>query len=144
MGSKAIAQSKGRTGRVFFDGMELCVTNWTATHTADEEDTTNSCSAGFSEFSFGTEMVTGSVTADWDVTVNIYDDPPNVRAGTFADLLLFVFSGPGVSTSGPFYSFNAGINNVVITSPAKGKVTYGFDFKSNGKITFPVGGESAS
>lgn len=141
----AISQHKGRTGRVFFDGTELCVTNWEATHSAEEEDTTNSCSAGFSEFAYGTEMVEGSVSADWLVTVNIFDDPPNIRAGTFAILKLYIHSYPGVGNeSGPFYTFSAGINNVKLSVPAKGKVSYSFDFKSDGIVTFPVGGESDS
>lgn len=146
MGTKAISQSKGRTGRVQVDGFELCITNWELTHTADEEDITSSCSAGFSEFDYGTEMVEGSVSADWDVSVNIFDDPPYIRAGTFADMILYIHSYPNSNggPSGPFFSFNAGINNVRITNPQRGKVTYSFDFKSNGVITFPVGQESVS
>ena len=142
----AISQNKGRTGRVFYDGTELCVTNWEGTHSAEEEDTTNSCSAGFSEFGYGTEMVEGSVSADWLTSMNIYDDPPNIRAGEFAALLLYIHSYPNSNggPSGPFFSFEAGINNVRISVPAKGKVSYSFDFKSNGIVTFPVGGESAS
>lgn len=141
----AISQHKGRTGRVFVDSFELCVTGWEATHSAEEEDTTNSCSAGFSEFAYGTEMVEGSVSADWLVNVNIFDDPPNIRAGTFAILKLYIHSYSGSENeSGPFYQFSAGLNNVRLTVPAKGKVSYSFDFKSDGVVTFPVNAESAS
>lgn len=142
----AISQHKGRTGRVFVDGIEICVTGWELTHSAEKEDTTNSCSAGFSEFGYGTEMVEGSVNADWYVNQNIYDDPPNIRAGIFADLLLYIHSYPNSNSgpSGPFFSFNAGLNNVRIGVPAKGKVTYSFDFTSDGVVTFPAGAESDS
>lgn len=146
MGTKAVSQARGRTGRVFINGIELCVTNWELTITAQEEDTTSSCSAGYEEFEYGVTGAQFTLDADWDITKNIHSDPPNLVPGDVIDTLkLYVHSDSGTGLEdGPYYSFAAGVGSIRITTPAKGKVTYSISGRSRGAITYPTSNQSGT
>lgn len=145
MGTKAIAQANGKTGRVFLDGNELCVTQWDITVVAEKFDVTNSCSAGYAEYAYGTEEATGTIQADLDTTVTPFDSVPNIRTGVELALKLYLLATPGVGLEdGPYWSFNASIDQVNMVNPSRGKITYNFTYQSQGAITWPTGDISAS
>lgn len=147
MGRKVIDQAHGKTGRVFVNGNEICVTSWNITVTMEEEETTNSCSAGNNEYEYGAEVASGTVEAQWDITVNPFDDPPYIHNGITVTLKLYVHSAAGVGLAdGPFWLIIAKINGIKNGVTAKQKVMYSFDYKSSGAgaITYPTAGESAS
>lgn len=144
MGRKVLGGANGRHGRLFIAGQEFCVTSWNVSETADEEDTTNSCSAGFAEQEYGVAQLEGSLEADWDITASPMRTPPNVKAGSnHPDTYLFINAETGALNElliggSPFYSMTMRINNVAVTNPARGKVTYSFDFKSQGSYKLPT------
>lgn len=140
MGRKAVSGHNGYRGRVFYASNELCVTSWSLDLTVDEEETTNSCSAGGKDYEYGAVGGTGTIEADWDVTANPFDDPPNITLGEKVTLLLYVHSAPGVGAQdGPFWSFTAAVTSISMSVPATGKVTYTMNFTVNGTITYPTG-----
>lgn len=147
MGRKVIDQAHGKTGRVFVNGQEICVTSWNITVSCDEEEVTNSCSAGSKEFEYGAEEASGTVEAQWDITTNPFSDAPTLRNGMTVTLKLYVHSAPGVGLAdGPFWLLTAKVNGIKNGVTAKQKVMWSFDYKSSGAgaITYPSGGDSAS
>lgn len=143
MGRKAIGGYKGYTGRVFVDDTEVCVEQWQGTHSAEFEDTTNTCSAGGTDQEPGPEMFEGSLSATLDITQNPYDDPPNLDPGNAVTLKLFLHSSQDAGGDGPFFQFEANISEIQWTVPAKGKVGFVCNFKSKGAITKPTGNVSS-
>lgn len=139
MGRATISGAQGKHGRAFFNGTELCITEWSLQEIAEEDDTTNSCSAGYDEYEYGNVHLEGSITADWDADYNSIASVPNLRAGTkITDVKLYInaTSGSG-NEDGPYSHMpSCGINNVSITVPAKGKVSYTCNVKSDGEYTF--------
>jgi len=147
MGRKVIDQAHGKTGRVFYNGNEMCVTSWNISVQKEEEEVTNSCSAGFNEWEYGPEVATGTIEAQWDITTDPFSDAPAIRNGDNATLKLYVHSLAGVGLAdGPFWLILAKINGIKMGVQAKQKVMYSFDYKSSGagSITYPSGGDSAS
>ncbi|MBK9285005.1 MAG: hypothetical protein IPM51_11920 [Sphingobacteriaceae bacterium] len=136
MGRKVVAGANGKTGKVRIGSTELCVTEWNATEMADEEDTTNSCSDGYNEQEYGNKRVEGSISADWDATVNPVASAPTIRAGAeLTDARLFV------ETDGTFTGVRChfpliNVNDIRITVPSKGKVSFSFNFKNKGAYAF--------
>lgn len=147
MGRKVIDQAHGKTGRVFVDGQELCVISWSLSISREEEDVTNSCSAGNNEYEYGPEVATGTIEAIWDITFDPFSDPPALRNGNTSTIKLYVHSSPGVGLAdGPFWLLIVKINGIKNGVTARAKVMYSFDYKSSGAgaITYPTGGDSAS
>ncbi len=144
MGRKVLGGAQGRHGRLFIGEQEFCVTSWNVTETADEEDTTNSCSAGQAEQEFGITQLEGSIEADWDIAASPYRTPPAIAAGSrHANSYLFIHAETGdlqalIAGGSPFYKLTLDINNIAVTNPARGKVTYSFDFKSSGSYLLPT------
>ncbi len=144
MGRKVLGGAQGRHGRLFIEGQEFCVTSWNVAETADEEDTTNSCSAGFAEQEYGVAQLEGSLEADWDITASPFRTPPTLKAGSSHALsYLFINAETGgldvlLVGGSPYYRMTMRVNNVAITNPARGKVTYSFDFKSQGSYKLPT------
>ncbi len=144
MGRKVLGGAQGRHGRLFIGQQEFCVTSYNVTETADEEDTTNSCSAGNAEQEYGITQLEGSIEADWDISASPYRTPPAISGGSrHANSYLFIHAETGdleTLTAGesPFYKLTMDINNIAITNPARGKITYSFDFKSNGSFLRPT------
>ena len=144
MGRKVISGGHGKEGRVFVNGQEMCVEEWSGSEIAVEEEVTNSCGAGFEDFEYGTTHFEGSFTAIWDAQVNIYDDPPDLRAANVVALQLYINSDSN-TPDGPFWDFpTVGISSVEHTTPAKGAVKYTVNFKSKGSYTRPTGVVSSS
>lgn len=145
MGTKVVEGHGAKTGRVFINGAEFCVEEYDWKEVADEEETTNSCSAGKAEFEYGNTHVEGSVRATWDISANPFNDPPELRAGQGYRMLLYVHSQPGVSPSGPVLEVdNMKINNPGVTKPQKGKIGISFDFKSSGPYSLPTQASDSS
>ena len=141
MGTKAVGGANGKHGRVFIGSLELCVTEWNLTETAQEEDTTNSCSEGKREFEYGIREVSGRLTMDLDLSQHPLDNPPNLTAGTkTGTVTLYEHSNKTGSggPDGPRWIFTSiGISSVEVTVPAAAKVTYVINWRSSGAYTNP-------
>lgn len=142
MGRKVMDGARGRTGRVFYDGSELCVESWDLEITAEEGDMTNSCSQGWGEVEYGVQQGSGTVEAQWDITANPHDAPPGLAVGEIVQLQLFIHSPTGTA-SGPNYRFQAGIASIKTGVTAKQKVMYSFTYKSDGPIVINAQEESS-
>ena len=147
----------GKSGRLFVknvtdsgDYIELIITQWEATEMATEYETTGSKSAGNNEYEYGSCHIEGSVTAEWDSSINPIQDGPTIRAsggpageGDNFALRAFLNSSPGAAGTEDGYQVDidgssgfARFNNVKLTVPAEGKISYSFDFKSSGGYAF--------
>jgi hypothetical protein len=145
MGRKVVSGHGGKMGRTFINGNEFCNTSYNYVEMAEEEDTTNSCSAGFNEYEYGNRHIEGSMEADWDIGANPFIDPPELRAGQEYAFIGYIHSQPGATPSGPRLEMDKmKINNVRVSVPAKGKVTVSFNFKSSGNYTLPVQASDSS
>lgn len=147
MGRKVLGGAQGRHGRLFIGEQEYCVTSWNVTETADEEDTTNSCSAGNAEQEYGITQLEGSVELDWDVAASPYRTPAGIGAGSKHALSYLFIHAPGgiaqdlaslIAGGTPYYKATFHINNIAVTNPARGKCTVGFDIKSSGSYSLPT------
>ncbi len=139
MGTKAVGGANGKHGRVFIGSLEICVTEWNLTESAQEEDTTNSCSAGKREFEYGIREANGRLTMDLDLSQHPLDNPPSLVPGTkTSTVTLYEHSVTGASPAGPRWIFTSiGITSVEVTVPAAGKVTYVINWRSSGAYTNP-------
>ena len=139
MGRKIVSGHAGYLPRAYLNGNEFCNTSYEVTEIAEEEDTTNSCGAGFNEYEYGNKHLEGNMELDWDIGANPYIDPPELRAGQEYAFKGYVHSQPGATPSGPVFEVDKlKINNVRAGMPAKGKVTVRFDFKSSGLYSLPT------
>ena len=146
MGRKVVSGHGGKMPRTFIDLNEYCNTSYEYTEISEEEETTNSCGAGFNEFEYGNKHIEGSMEADWDVGANPMNDPPQLRSGQAYAFKGYVHAASGVGLEGgPFLEIDEmKINNVKVTMPSKGKVTVSFDFKSSGLYTLPIQASDSS
>ncbi len=140
MGTKAVGGANGKHGRVFVGSLELCVTEWNLTESAQEEDTTNSCSAGKREFEYGIREANGRLTMDLDLSQHPLDSPPGLVPGTkTGTVTLYEHSAAGGSPGGPRWIFTSiGITSIEVTVPAANKVTYVINWRSSGAYTNPA------
>ncbi len=140
MGTKAVGGANGKHGRVFIGSLELCVTEWNLTESAQEEDTTNSCSAGKREFEYGIREANGRLTMDLDLSQHPLDSPPGLVPGTkTGTVTLYEHSVAGGSPAGPRWVFTSiGITSIEVTVPAAAKVTYVINWRSSGAYTNPA------
>lgn len=144
MGRKVVDGAKGKRGRVFYAGQELCTLSWEMEIGGEKIDSTNSCSGSANEVEYGNDEATGTVEAQWDYAVNVFDDPPSIRRGEKVNLKLYVHSSPGVGLAdGPFWEFSAGIDTVKMGVTVKEKVNYSFTFTSTGVINYPTSAGSS-
>ncbi len=145
MGRIVVSGNAGKMGRSFIDGNEYANTEYEYTEIAEEEEVTNSSSAGKNEYEYGNTHIEGSFSADWDAQQNPHVGPPSLTAGGRYTYKGYISSPPGLGNeAGPHLEMDLMvINNLRVTIPAKGKVNYSFDFKSSGDYTLPVG-ETAS
>lgn len=143
MPTPALQHANGKSGRFFVGSPlgEICIEEATLTEMAQEEDTTNSCSAGKEEFAYSTKHCEGTGTMTLDLAQHPYDSPPSIRAGTKVPARFFEFSDPATvdpDGSGKFWDFTAiGISQITVTWPQHGKVTFEFTWKSSGAYTNP-------
>ncbi len=146
MAAKTISGAAGKMGRTYIDDVEFGNTEYEYTEIAEEEEVTNSTSQGFNEYDYGNKHIEGSMSLDWDVQQNPHDGPPAITAGEEYAFLGYIHSAATLDTpDGPFLSIDKmKINNVRTTVPAKGKVTWTFDFKSNGPYELPEGETATS
>ena len=147
MGRKILGGAQGNHGRLFIGEQEYCVTSWNVTETADEEDTTNSCSAGNVEQEYGVTQLEGSIELDWDITASPYRTPAGISAGSKHHLSYLFIHAPGgganaldtlIGGGTPYYLLTMQINNIAVTNPVRGKVAVSFDFKSSGSYSLPT------
>ncbi len=146
MGRKVVSGHAGKAGRTFINGNEFCQTQYQYTEMAEEEEVTNSCSAGKNQYEYGNSHIEGSMTLDWDIGANPYNDPPELRAGGTYQLKAYIHASPGPGAEdGPYLQIDEmKINNVQVTVPAKGKVSVSFDFKSSGGYKLPTEASDSS
>ena len=136
MGTKAVSGASGKTGRVKIGATVLCVTEWSATEMADEENTTNSCSDGYDEQEYGNKHVEGTINADWDTTADVIESAPTLRAGArLTDARLFLHDDGNYGSKRCHFPL-LDVTEIAFTVPAKGKVSYNFSFKSYGPYAF--------
>lgn len=145
MGTKAVGGANGKHGRVVFynsatfGSFELCVTEWSLTEQAQEEDTTNSCSAGRREFDYGAKWIDGKFTLDLDLSAHPLDDPPNLKAGQLVDATVFLHehtSNPLAQADGFWTLSSFRIMSVEVTTPATNKIVYVINFKNSGTYSY--------
>lgn len=147
MGTKAVGGASGKHGHVIFynsgvggfGSFELCVTDWSLTEQAQEEDTTNSCSEGKREFEYGAKWVDGKFTLDLDLSAHPLDDPPNLKAGQLVDATVYLHehTTDPATVSGSVWQLDSfRVMSVEVTTPAANKVTYVINFKNSGTYMF--------
>jgi len=102
----------------------LDVTNWSATETAEWEETTNTASAGYKESIHCKKSMTGSVNANYDPLLGP-KNAPDFEAGDQVAMELHTGADGN-------YTLTANILTLEWTNPAAGAVTYSFTFESNG------------
>lgn len=147
MGRKLVGGHGGKLPRVFFNGSEWCIEEWNCEEIADEDETTNSCSAGFGEYEYGNKHLEGSFRSTWDIGQNPFQDPPELRAGGEYRFLGYLHSSPGAGLAdGPKYELDTmKLNNVRVNAPVKGKLEVTANFKSSGPYSYPnQSGDSSS
>lgn len=143
MGTKAVQHANKKSGRFFFGTplSEVCIDEATLTEIAQEEDTTNSCSAGKEEFDYSTKHCEGTFTFTLDLSQHPYDSPPALRAGSKIPATFFEYSDEVLvapTGNGKRWVFTAiGISQMTITWPQHGKITYEGTWKSSGAYTNP-------
>jgi hypothetical protein len=143
---KYVSGNANKQGRLFLDGNEFCAEDWEITESADEEETTNTCSAGQEEFMTTTRRLEGTINYTWEASNNPMDNPPNLGAGTeHPSTRLYLHASPGVGNQdGPFYELNMKILSHRVAVPVKGKVAGTITFKSTGPYILPTGEDSSS
>lgn len=142
MGRKIVSGSLAKMGRVFFGDVEFCAEDWDITHSADEEEVTNTCGAGAEEFETTTARLEGSINYNWDASDNPWELPlPDLSAGREIATKLYINASPGgdPNPNGPFFDFTMKIISHQNTVPVKGKVTGVVTFKSTGTFILPIG-----
>ena len=147
MGRKIVQGFEGKMHRLFLAGSEFCIEDGNIQEEKNEEDTTNSCGAGFAEQEFGVGRLTGSLKATWDASVNPFTDPPDFFVGKkFPASRIYVHATPGVGLQdGPFFLLTLQVGSGLdVAFPVKGKLGLTIPFISFGNYTLPVGEVSAS
>jgi len=147
MGRKIVSGFEGKMGRLFLAGNEFCAEDYNWQEEANEEDTSNTCGAGYAEQEFGVRRITGSINATWDASVNPFTDPPDFFVGAkYITTKLYIHSAPGVGLeSGPFLQLTLQVGSgLSVTIPVKGKVAVTIPFMSFGTYILPATEVSAS
>jgi len=146
MGRKVVSGSKGKHGRLFIGGTEFCAEDWDISEVGDEEDTTNTCSAGYAEQEIGVTRLEGTINYTWDILNNPFDTPPNLGVGAkHASTKLYVNATAGSSAEdGPYWDFTLHVLGHQNSIPVRGKVTGTINFASHGTYTLPSGDHASS
>lgn len=147
MGRKIVQGFEGKMHRVFLEGNEFCVEDGDIQETANEEDTSNSCGAGYAEQEFGIKRLEGSLKATWDASVNPFTAPPDLFVGAkYEDSRIYVHSSAGVGLEdGPYFVLTLQVaSGLKVTFPTRGKLSVEFSFYSFGSYTLPTSEVSAS
>lgn len=118
----------GDEGYVDVGGTRLDVTEWSAEEVAEWAETTNTGSSGYKESIVCKKYMTGTVTADFSATLGP-KSAPDFDAGDQVAMELHT------NNSGN-YTLTANITRLRWTNPAGNKVSYTFDFESNGSYSY--------
>ena len=139
MGRKVVSGHGQKMGRCFIDAIEVANTSWNVSEIAEEEETTNSTSQGYNEYEYGNKHLEGSIEMDWDISLNPFVGPPVLASGGEYAFNGYIHAAAGDGNEdGPQFQIDKmRINNLRVTIPAKGKVTFSFDFKSKGPYNIP-------
>ena len=136
----AVTFHNGIGGKLTSGTTDFAVLDWNATTANKLTEVTNSGSAGWQEYISSVTGLSGSANCVWDST-NIPDngspgalEPYRIGGTDIVALKLYC----GNSTK--FYSFNAVIESLQVTSNANGgePVKFSVNFKSTGSVTTPV------
>lgn len=123
----------GHGGDVTLGSTALAVTEWNATYSAEKIETTNQASGGNRAYILGPKGLEGSLTAQWDTTINGGAPPHSLvepQEGVSFTL------GLGSSNEGGTYTFTGVIESMQITSAFEGAIEYSCDFTASGAVTF--------
>ena len=118
----------GNAGYVEVGGVRLDVTAWNATEQAKLTETTNTASLGFKESLVCLKWMTGTINADFDAALGP-KGAPSIDAGDTIALILHT------DASGT-YTMSAIVQDLAWTQPAGDKVSFTFNFESNGAYLY--------
>jgi len=118
----------GNAGYVEVGLVRLDVTSWTATENAKWDETTNTASGGFKQAINCLKWLSGTVSADFDAALGP-KAAPDMDAG---DQVAMVLHTNAVGT----YTFTANIMSLPWSQPADGKISWSFDFESDGAFVY--------
>jgi hypothetical protein len=123
-----MAYQSGSGGYVEVGGTRLDVTGWEAEEASDWADTTNSASGGYRESILVRKAIRGTVNADFDPAKGPKGSP-TIGAGQSAAVCLR-------TASGGRYEFTANVERLRWVVPAGDKISFAFDFESNGAYSY--------
>lgn len=124
-----MAYINGFGGTVTFDGATLPVTEWTLDVNAEAIDTTNTGDSGWESNILGAKSWSGSAKAFWDAAT-VPTGSSGFVAGDRGTISL------PAGSSGKSYTGTAQATQVSVGNPVKGAVTFNFNFKGSGSLTY--------
>jgi predicted secreted protein len=119
----------GFGGSISMQTTTLDVDTWSLNVTGEALDTTNTGDVGWETNILGAKAFEGSVKTYWD-SAAVPTGAADFTAGKRATLNL------PVSATGKTYTGTAQITSVAIENPTKGVVTFQFNFKGSGVLTY--------
>ncbi len=119
----------GFGGSITFAAANLDVESWSLNVTGEALDTTNTGDAGWESNILGAKAFDGSCKAFWDSAATP-TGAADFIAGARATITL------PVGGTGKNYTGTVQITKVGIENPVKGVVTFDFDFKGSGILTY--------
>lgn len=124
----------GHKGTVKVGGYTLPTTEWNWEETAQLDECTNARSGGYGEDVAGNKRLAGDVTCVWDEDQYPNTSPVNIRAGAEVTLTLQMNDDQTPWTVDVIVEKmgSPGVNQ-------DGKLTYKFNWKSQGAYTLPTG-----
>ena len=118
----------GSGGYVEVGGVRLDVTSWEAEEAAEWAETTNTGDAGYKTSITCKKSMSGTINADFDATLGPKFAPDIAASDQVALVLPTDASGA--------YTLTANVQRLRFTNPADNKVSYTFDWESNGAYTY--------
>lgn len=114
----------------------LTAKSWTVTSEADELDTTNFESGGYTEVIGGIKKLTVQIEIDWDSAANPFDSPRSIIPGsTISTVKLYVND-----TTGPYWSIpTLFIRSVSNPAEVRQTVRVSINGTGSGSYTLPTG-----
>ena len=125
----------GESGYMKLGGTTLQVREWSSREEVGFDVDTDTSSGGWETSLPTIKSLTGSCTANLDVTNLPAGQTPALIAGQpIEPMLLYI----GASDSAAYYSFKAWITGIAFQSAVAGTVTFSIDFRANGEVTRPT------
>lgn len=130
----ATEKSSGNDGKVLVGATDLRINRWTLRHNKKFEEVTNSGTDQVDgvitrEQLLTQHWVSGHVEADLDLDVMPQEDPPDLMGVDAVALKLYL------SATSYHNIPEAMVSNVEMTLAVAGKISYAFDYESDGTFT---------